>query len=174
MRLIRQIVLLGLASYLGTSGLFAQAQKQDGLAEQIARLPWGTDQVVIHLSAKADSKIVLVAHYANPGAVSDTDTGYVSIHPYKVILDKNGGPICPLRERSEMHFKCRDGNHWWCNGGGNFEKATKDGFDYDLSLSWKLDKESEKKFDETFHCHWVKEQTFKKDGFVITITAKLK
>ena len=115
----------------------------------------------------------MTAHYSNPNVVTDSDTSYVSIHPYRWIVDKNGNKI-GVGEGSEGHGCCRDGMDRWCNGAGEFEKANQNGFDYHLDLDWQIDGQSQKTFNETFHCRWVGKQTFKKNGFTITITVNLK
>jgi len=163
---LRSIVLLVLVSSVGNGGLVAQAPKDEALVEQVARLPWTTDEVNIHDSVQDDSKIVLVAHYTNPDVVADTDTAYISMHPFHWhwSVDKS----------DEMHGCCRGGQNGWCNGAGDFSKVTKDGFDYGLSLTWQFDGQHEKTFNQVFHCLWVKEQTFKKDGFTVTVKASMK
>jgi hypothetical protein len=70
------------------------------------------------------------------------------------------------------------GKGWGNSGGdsgsgiarpGNFNK---DGFDVVLSLKWSLKSRGEGEFNETLPCKWVPEQTFEKDGFIITVTVK--
>ena len=161
-----------LLSVLGILGSFAQPQKNDDLADKIALLPWKTDEVVVQDTLQPDSKIALVAQYGNPEVIADSDTVYVGLHPYKWIVDKNGNRV-GVMEGSEAGGKSRDGQDRWCNGCGEFDNITKDGFDYHLHLTWQIDGQSEKTFDETFHCQWVAEQTFKKNGFTIVVTTKI-
>jgi hypothetical protein len=169
-----RIVFFGMAVCLGSLDLVADSEPKDGFAAQIARLPWDTSDVNVHYSAQADAQIVVIAHYVNPDVVADTDTRYISVHPAKWTLDKNGRKV--YSGEFEGEGTCRDDimGRSWCDGTGEFENVGKNGFDYHLNLTWKIGKGSETKFDETFHCLWVKEQTFKKNGFTITIMTKLK
>jgi hypothetical protein len=162
---LRRIVLAGAALCFGMAGLFAQAQNGDELAKQISGLPWKTDQVAVDNSSNqpnpigtvggseiapaVKSQIVLSAHYVNPDVVADTDTGYVGFYP-QWILDKDGKRV--YFGIGSGRGCSRDGQDRWCGGVGEFQKVSKDGFDYHLNLTWQIDGQSEKKFDETFHC----------------------
>ncbi len=158
------IILACLVSLLGSMRLWAEALKQDSTLEAISALPWNLE---VRTSSSPDkdatdkTRITIHVHFSNPHVVADDEDYYIRFHKedgygWGSGTDKN-----------------RDGLNRWVNGNGHVEKIGKDGFDYHLLLDWQIDGEKQGKFNERFHCAWVKEQTFKKNGFTITLTVKV-
>jgi hypothetical protein len=165
---IRRIILFWLA--LSCSSHALADAKDEILAEQIARLPWNAE---VNVGADAsDAQIEIRAHYLKPNVVEDKETRYISVYQLKTTMDKQGR-IITKNESTTASDICRDGAESWCNGSGRLENANKQGFDYHLKLTWQKGNNPVTRFDEVFHCHWVKEQKFNRDGLSLTIQVNL-
>jgi len=176
---LRRIVLVGVALCLGATALLAQAQTEDGLAKQIAGLPWDTGNVGVGLD-DSDNKaqIVVLGHFVNPHVTDFTGSSYIIVFSRKGIMSNYEKQAFGTERWDDwlgnsMCWTIIDGSGHG-GGGGSAVEADEKGFDYHVFITWQYGKANAKIFEKTFRCRWVAEQTFKQDGFTITVTVKVK
>ena len=116
----------------------------------------------------SEARIAVKATYAKPGLIQDTDICYIGIArtDWGTALEKS------LHGPKATGVKVRTfsgGDMKYIKGQGEVLKADQTGFDFELDLSWVYSNGQKGRFRATFRCPWAKQQTFKKDGFTITL-----
>jgi len=152
---------------VGAGDCLAVPQASDPIPAQIASLPWAKSHAEFPVPV-AQAQIAIKATYGKPGLITDSDVIYIALArtDWGTALEKSlhGRKVAYTRVRSFS-----GGDLKTCKGQGEVIKADQTGFVFRLDLEWRFVDGRKGRFSETFRGRWVREQTFQKDGFAVTL-----